>query len=59
MSSCASLIIFCIAGVIFYKKSPSVFIEMENILALNELFKYIFGRTPKQTMKVLWTKNNN
>ena len=41
---CVSIITIFIVGKIFLKKSPSVFIELDSVLTINALFKYMFGK---------------
>ena len=40
---CVSIITIFIVGKTFLKKSPSVFIELDSVLTINALFKYMFG----------------
>ena len=49
------IFIFAIGG-IYYKKSPSVFMEMENVLTVYHLFRYMFGKIPDRTMSVYMEK---
>ena len=41
---CVCIITIFIVGKTFLKKSPSVFIELDNALTIQVLFKYMFGK---------------
>ena len=49
---CMCLISVFVVGGILYKKSPSVFIKMDNILTVNSLLKYMFGKIPSNTISL-------
>ena len=51
-----SLVSFFVVGGIFFKKSTSVFIEMDNVLTVNSLFKYMCGKVTKETISVYMEK---
>ena len=48
---CVSLITVVVVGGIFYKKSPSIFLKMDNVVSVNALFKYMLGRTSYHTIQ--------